>query len=360
MRRRTAVLAVVSAAALMAAVQPVAANAAGVTTGSVQQVPVSMGKVKNVDVGRHGQLVWADFAGPKVRVVEYPLGGRARTVAELPAGMASAAQDPAGHTWVVYGEPEGGPPQQKPSLWRVDRNGRARLVLDIAAYQQKDPDPFDTEGKPAESNPYDVDALDDGSALVADAANNDVLHVLPDGRTTTLACFPKQRESTRDMPPDQPRPGPFMDAEAVPTGVAAGRDHRHAYVSELKGLPFARGSSQVWRIDLNRVRQGCRAGQSPGRLVAWGFSALNDVALDGRALLVTQLHRDGTWAAEAAARRGSAAPGTGRLLRVSGGPAHELARGALTYPGSAVVGPDGHIYVTNNWLFQASLLRITR
>jgi hypothetical protein len=359
MRRRTAVLAAVSAAALVAAVPPAAASAA-VAAQSVQTVPVSMGKVKNVDVGRHGQLVWADFGGPKVRVVEYPLGGRARTLAELPAGMASAAQDPSGRTWVVYGAPEGGPAGQRPSLWRVDQNGRARLVLDIAAYQQKDPDPFDTEHKPGDSNPYDVDALNDGSALVVDAANNDLLHVRPDGRTTTVACFPTQRESTRDMPPGQPRPGPFMNAEAVPTGVAAGRDQRHAYVSQLKGLPFARGSSQVWRVDLTRTRQGCRAGQSPGRLVAWGFSALNDVALDGKALLVTQLHRDGTWAAEAAAQHGGAAPGTGRLLRVSGGPARELARGALTYPGSAVVGPDGNVYVTNNWLFHASLLRITR
>ena len=54
-------------------------------------------------------------------------------------------------------------------------------VADIAAYQKTDPDPDNQEGNPKESNPFGVASLEDGSALVSDAAGNDLLHVWPNG-----------------------------------------------------------------------------------------------------------------------------------------------------------------------------------
>ena len=64
-----------------------------------------------------------------------------------------------------------------------------RLMADIAAYQETDPDPYDLEDTPEESNPYGVTALRHGGVLVADAANNDLLKVSRRGRVSTVAVL---------------------------------------------------------------------------------------------------------------------------------------------------------------------------
>src|SRR5215207_3967293 len=77
----------------------------------------------------------------------------------------------------VGGEPGSG----ASTLYRWTPGKGVRPVADIAAYQHTDPDPYNLgEDPPEESNPFGVAALPDGSALVADAAGNDLLRVYPD------------------------------------------------------------------------------------------------------------------------------------------------------------------------------------
>ncbi len=75
-------------------------------------------------------------------------------------------------------------------------------------------------------------------------------------------------------------------------------------------------------------------------------------------LLVTELHRDGVLAAEAAFGDPASVVGKGRLTNVSrDGSKTEIAAGQLTFGGSAVA-LDGHIYVADSYLFGTKVLRL--
>jgi hypothetical protein len=117
-------------------------------------------------------------------------------------------------------------------LYRQDLDGNIEAVLDIAACQETDPDPYDQEGEPTESNPYGLAVLPTGDVLIADAAGNDLLHVTPDGDATTMARFDVESISTSHLPPEEGFP-PMIDAEAVPPTVTIGPDG-WVYVGELK------------------------------------------------------------------------------------------------------------------------------
>ena len=56
-----------------------------------------------------------------------------------------------------------------------------------AEYQANDPDPYDLEGLPEDSNPFGLAALRDGSLLIADAAGNDLIRWWPNGDAVTVA-----------------------------------------------------------------------------------------------------------------------------------------------------------------------------
>lgn len=341
------------------------------------RLPLDIGVAKNLDIGRGGKIVFADSSGDRVKVQEFTEVGRnrglLRTIAKLPAGSANAAQSSRGHTWVIYGL-AGGPEEPPPpglesaSLWRVDKHGKARRVLDIEEFQtEHSPDPYDLEGLPGESNPYDLEPLKDGSVLVADAAGNDLLRVWPDGDAVTVACFPDQLVSTADVPPPVleetgPLP-PEILAETVPTGVVLGKDGM-AYVSELIGFPFPLHSSGVWRVDPDGVDVGCDGSPEnpvpPGEKVTTGFSGINDVTMDKRGnLYVTELSVDGIWSVEAAFEDPSLVAGKGRVTKVTpDGDKSVVGDTPLTVPGSAAVTSRGHVYVTDKHLFAAELVRI--
>jgi streptogramin lyase len=84
--------------------------------------------------------------------------------------------DGGGQTFILVAN--GAPGTGANTLYQVT-NGTVRALADIAAYQRTDPDPYDLDDPPfpEESNPFGVAALQDGSALVADAAANDLLRV---------------------------------------------------------------------------------------------------------------------------------------------------------------------------------------
>ena len=77
------------------------------------------------------------------------------------------------------------------------KQGR-RMVLNVQRWQRRNPDRFDLESKPKESNPFGVAGLRDGSALVVDAANNSLIRVRPNGRAYPVA---RVMPRTVTMPP---------------------------------------------------------------------------------------------------------------------------------------------------------------
>lgn len=115
---------------------------------------------------------------------------------------------------------------------------------DIAEYQESDPDPYDLENLPADSNPFGLAALRDGSVLVADAAGNDLLHVSRSGDIETVARL-KPREV--ETPAGLPGAGTPATAEAVATSVTVGADGAW-YIGELRGYPATPGTSEIWRV----------------------------------------------------------------------------------------------------------------
>jgi hypothetical protein len=350
------------------------------TRHKLQRLPLDIGVVKNLDIGRGGKIVFADSSGPKVKVRDFTEAGRGRgklrTIATLPPGSANAAHSAKGDTWVIYGlagGPEGPPPPpgtESSTIWRIDKHGKAKRVLDIGHFQKtKSPDPYDLEGNPADSNPYDLEPLKDGSVLVADAGGNDLLRIWPNGHAHTVACFPDQVVSTDQVPPPVlketgPLP-PKIPAETVPTGVVLGHDGK-AYVSELIGFPFPLHSSGVWRVDPNGKNVGCNGSPKhavkPGKKVVTGFSGINDVTTDRWGnLYVTELSIKGIWSVEGALSTGdpSGVVGLGRVTKVSKhGHKHVVGSTPLTIPGSAVVTKRGHVYVSDMSLLKAKLVRI--
>jgi len=162
-------------------------------------------------------------------------------------------------------------------------SGEIRLVADIAGYQQTDPDPADQEDNPTDSNPYGVASLEDGSALVADAAGNDLLRVWPNGDIVTVARIkprvvpvPEEFEGEPGFPP----PGTPITSEGVATSVTVGADGAY-YVGELRGFPSTTGTSQVWRIEPDSVDAVCnpkKPNEGDCTRYADGFTSIVDLA----------------------------------------------------------------------------------
>ncbi|HTY72206.1 MAG TPA: ScyD/ScyE family protein [Actinomycetes bacterium] len=342
----------------------VAAEPAGATSSGVP-----LGIVKSLDVTNKGLIVFADGGESGVQVKSWdpahPVNPPVVLVGGLPAGVGTAATNDRKDIWVVYAANDTG---ESATAWYIPYKGKPRRVLDVAAFQEKfSPDPYDIDDppNPGESNPYDVEVLPDGSALIADAAGDDVLRVTPSGKAWTVACFPDQLESTKSVPPDIATGlPPKIPAEAVPTGVALD-GHGNAYVGTLTGFPFAYGTARVFRVSVDGRNAGCSGNPAhpvnPGPVVASGFTGINDVwvGLDG-ALYVTELSKYGVWAVEAALGSGdpSGIAGTARVWRVKNTSRIEIAKGKLTLPGAAVLARDGHVYATNTFLFGASLVKI--
>ena len=80
--------------------------------------------------------------------------------------------------------------------------GRSSKCSTSPATRSRDPDPVDQDNFPEESNPYGLTVMDNGDALVADAAANDVIRVTPDGVATTVARFDLESIATDHLDPD--------------------------------------------------------------------------------------------------------------------------------------------------------------
>jgi hypothetical protein len=232
-------------------------------------------------------------------------------------------------------------------------------VADIGEYQQTDPDPFDLEGEPTESNPYGLAILPGGDALVADAAGNDLLRVTPDGDITTVARFDVEMVSTDHLPSEFGPFPPELPAESVPTAVALGPDG-WVYVGELKGFPFRPGSSKVWRVNPNAEDAVCSVTtEDDDCSIAYeGFTGINDIDFHGSTLYVYEFAEDGLLAFEAGFETGEFPPAV--LFEVKGNKITELARGKLSQPGGVVVRNRGQVYVTDGLFSDGRLVLVHR
>jgi hypothetical protein len=246
---------------------------------------------------------------------------------------------------VGAGPEQGGSPFA--GLARVPRGGSFDLFADILEYQKGDPDPFDQEDAPDETNPFGV-AQVRGGFLVADSAGNDLLKIERDGDIETVARFPT-RTLASPGGPDLPPAGTPIDAEAVPTSVAVGPDGAW-YVGELRGFPFTPGASRIWRIEPGTEDVTCDPDKKHGRcsLYADGFTSVIDIAWAGRTLLVLSIAKDGLLALEGAGE--GAPPPPGALYAVEKRKKTEIAAGELIAPGGVAVADDD-LYVTTGTVF---------
>ncbi|WP_166390990.1 ScyD/ScyE family protein [Nocardioides ochotonae] len=231
-------------------------------------------------------------------------------------------------------------------------------LADIAAYQAGDPDPFNVEGDPGESNPFGLAAHPDGGVLVADAAGNDVLRVTEDGDISTLVrVMPRTIEVPDGLPPTDPDGNPLPPAgtpipsEAVTTSVAVGPDGA-VYIGELRGFPATPGTSQVWRVEPGATEAVCdptdpRAGDCTR--VADGLTSINDLAVDRRGTIYVSTLSKASWLAWELGVEGSEVGGLFMITRPRSGGTQvkELVRGQLTLPAGVDVGPDGRVFVAS-------------
>jgi hypothetical protein len=196
----------------------------------------------------------------------------------------------------------GGPGLTTGALFRVSR-GNTRQIADLYAFEAAvNPHPVAVD-----SNPFDVEVLSGGRAVVADAGGNDLLIVDKAGRVDWIAAFPNETVSTAPLKSlagcPTPPPGfeficalpPEMSAQPVSTSVAIGPDGAY-YVGELKGFPAPTGESRIWRVEPGTLHAQC--GSSPAcTVVADGFTSIVDLTFgpDGT-LYVVELD-EASWAA---------------------------------------------------------------
>lgn len=340
---------------------------------------------RGVDAVRDHKILVTEGDGSFSLVVDHD--GQPATVIEL--GTLGGGFPPAiaagrhGTVWLLTG---GGPPPEEErrllrgpttaeppganaTLFKWRRGFDApQPVADIAAYQATDPDPFDQEGAPEDSNPFGLAALGDGSVLVADAAGNDLLRVWGDGTIKTVARL-KPRvvevpEGLPDVPPEEggplPPAGTPITSEAVATSVTVGWDG-YWYVGELRGFPATPRTSQIWRIRPGTYDATCDP-EHPwrGRCKRFidGLTSIMDLSPAHEGVLAVELSKKSWLQWELGVSGGE----VGGLFHVKrrhlGHPRiHELVPGQLILP--AGVDADQHdIYVTSPLFGPGALWRV--
>jgi hypothetical protein len=308
-------------------------------------------------LGGRGVLV-AESGTGELKLVQPRRTGapRVTTFATLPVdeesgnGPVDVASKGLAKTWVVMSGPTEAAGDPFAELVRLNRKGKVNLRLDIAGYQEGDPDPFDVEDFPTESNPNGLALLRGGGVLLTDAAGNDLLRVSTGKRITTVARFKTELAPWPDgLPFPGPPPGTPVPVESVPTAVAIGPDGAW-YVSELKGFPFPKGASRIWRIEPGTTNAVCdpeSPDTGPCRTVASGFTSVIDLAFgpDGT-MYVLEIVKEGLLGVEIFGD-----PPIGALWAVKGGTKTELVPGELLFPGGVDVNFDGSLYVTTGSVF---------
>jgi hypothetical protein len=213
-------------------------------------------------------------------------------------------------------------------------------VFNVAEYQAGDPDPYNLEGPPTQSNPFGLAALRDGSVLIAYAEGNDLIRWFQNGHVETVARLQPRAVDVPEafQPPDQ------LPSEAVATSVTVGPDG-YWYVGELRGFPATPGTSQIWRIKPSTVDAVCdpeKPWKGRCKRFADGLTSIVDLGADRRSVYAVPLSKQ-SWLVMESGAVGSEIGGLFRItkhhhkLRIK-----ELAKDQLVLPG----GVKHDIYVT--------------
>ena len=358
--RRLAMPGVITAAVIGLIAVNTAAKPAAI--GDVSLVLGGLNGPRGVTVGPAGRLVFTQGDGSFSEMVARGANtGAVSTSGSVPGTYIAPAIDTDGRGQ-IYVLTAGGPPGSgSNTLYRATPGEPSlRLVADIAAYQETDLDPYNLADPPEESNPFGVATLHDGSVLVSDAANNDLLRIHPNGHIVTVARLKPRLVVVPDELPDVgfPPAGAILPSEAVATSVTVGTDGYY-YVGELRGFPATPGTSQVWRIAPDSVNAICDPEDpfsGPCQRYADGFTSIVDLQAgpDG-SIYVVELVRQSWLQWEL-----GIAPPVGGLFRIppGGGAAVELAPGELILPGGVAVGRDGSVFVAGPVFGPGSIVRI--
>jgi hypothetical protein len=270
--------------------------------------------------------------------------GNRTLVAALP-GAADVDAVGAGNLYAITGG--GAPDTGEATLYRVS-NGHVAAIADLGAYEEE----FNPDGTDINPNPFDVEVLNGGGVLVADAGANTLYYVTNKGAIVVVATFPEELVSTANVQALMGCPeGPadicglpaMIPAQPVSTSVAIGPDGA-AYVGELKGFPAPTGESRIWRIEPGAV--GVECGVDPEcTVVGDGFTSIIDLQFgpDGT-LYVTELDEASWWAVEV-------------LMAPTGGTINACEWGSFPFectvvadglmiPTATTVGKDGQLYST--------------
>jgi hypothetical protein len=237
-------------------------------------------------------------------------------------------------------------------LYRVSQ-GATKQLADLFDFESR----VNPDGGIIDTNPFDVEVLSGGSALVADAAANALLIVNQQGDVDWIATLPDELVSTAHAKALYPCPqGPpavcnndVLFAQGVATSVAIGPDGAY-YVGELKGIPAPKGMSRIWRIAPGTRHARC--GSSPAcTVVANGFTSIIDLTMgpDNR-LYVTELDEE-SWLGM---QLGKGTGGSVNACNTRTWQCTQIATG-LPMLSSVAVDGAGQIYTVTNALISGSI-----
>lgn len=319
-------------------------------------------KANNSRGGPAQQAENESFAGPIFGLATAPNGDI--LVADAGAGIATADgitdiplpgvsdMSPLGRgaMWAIKGLTGVPGDDTGQALYRVSKDNN-RVIADLFAFEKEhNPDGAEL----IDSNPFDVHSMGGESALVADAAGNDLLKIDNRGNIRVLALFPEVPVSTANVKSLFGCPGSGADlcglpemipAQAVPTSIAEGPDGSY-YVGELKGFPAPTGESNIWRISQNA--SGAMCGTDSGCVIAFdgGFTSIIDMAFDDNGNLYVAEIDENSWLA---VELGAGAGGTINKCDPEAGTCTEVASG-IPMLTSITFGKDGTLWATRNAL----------
>ena len=206
---------------------------------------------------------------------------------DLP-GVTDISPIGSGSMWAVTGAGDSPEADTGQALWRVSK-GRAELVVNLFEFEATE-NPVPPADTP-DSNPFDVESLGGGAALVVDAGGNDLLRISRDGDVEVVATFPTESVA--------PAGGVV---QPVPTSIAIGPDGYY-YVGELKGFDLAVfnapiNESNIWRISPDASGTTCPSADCV-KVYDGGFTSIIDLTFgpDGN-LYVAEMDEAGWLVAE--------------------------------------------------------------
>lgn len=254
------------------------------------------GPLFGLDTAPNGDVLVADASAGVIPI----RGGVAGDAISLP-GVTAVSSIGRSSMWATTGASGDPTTDSGQAVYRVS-NGKARMLANLYEFEAEfNPDGHD----PFDSNPYDVQSLGGGAALVVDAGGNDLLQVDNRGNVEVLAVFPDELVSTANAkalfgcpagPPDICGAPDMVPAEPVPTSVAIGPDGYY-YVGELKGFPAPTGESNIWRVSPNASWAECGASPDCVKVFDGGFTSIIDLAFGADGDLYVAELDEASWAA---------------------------------------------------------------